>query len=69
MDRVKLSADTATTKKQITLYEKKNIFLLLECKNGIYYKDTHTQTHRYLSVHPLMLVPPILAEYIPEKQH
>lgn len=23
MDRVKLSADTATTKKQITLYEKK----------------------------------------------
>lgn len=65
MDRVKLSADTATTKKQITLYEKKK-------KSFCYWNARMVsiiKTHKYLSVHPLMLVPPILAEYIPEKQH
>lgn len=59
MDKAKLFIDTATKTAGYI-----SNFLLLECKNEICYTDT--QVPFCLS---LMLVPPIPAEYIPEKQH
>lgn len=63
MDKAKLFTDIATKTAGYI-----SNFLLLERKKEIYYTDVHRDT-QVPFCQSLMLVPPILAEYIPEKQH
>lgn len=63
MDKAKLFTDTATKTAGYI-----SNFLLLECIKEIYHTDAHRDTQVPFCP-SLMLVPPILAEYIPEKQH